>query len=73
MVKQAPEKIRFAALATDVVLFTISEEKLKVLLMRVVNVPLFKNKWGFPGGLVKPKETATEAAKNSACQRENQS
>lgn len=62
MVKIAPEKIRFAALATDVVLFTINDEKLKVLLMRVNSLPYFKNKWGFPGGLLKPEETAIEAA-----------
>lgn len=61
--KKAPEKIRFAALATDVVLFTISEDKLKTLLMRIDLEPYYKDRWGFPGGLIQPDETALDASK----------
>lgn len=59
-------KLKYAVIATDAVLFTIDDKKLKVLLMRVDRPPYFKyksNYWAVPGGLIHPKETAGSAAK----------
>ncbi len=54
--------LKFAVLAVDVVLCTVADGVLKTLLMKVERPPYFKNIWGFPGGLIKPSETAEEAA-----------
>src|SRR3989344_7064560 len=56
-----PHKLRFAILATDVVLFTVEQEALKVLLIPINRPPHYKNAWGVPGGLIRPTETAEEA------------
>ena len=53
---------KFAAVATDVVIFTVENAQLKVLLIKMKKRP-FANKWAMPGGLVKPKETLDAAAK----------
>ncbi|MCR4323279.1 MAG: NUDIX domain-containing protein [Candidatus Azambacteria bacterium] len=63
MNKRAPEKMRFAALATDVVLCTVLDEKLKVLLMQIDLPPHYKNTWALPGSLIRPNETAIDTAK----------
>lgn len=55
-------ELRFAVLASDVVLFTIDEGVLKVLLMEVNRPPHFPGVPGFPGGILKPDETAYDAA-----------
>lgn len=55
--------LRFAVLATDVVLFTIYNNELYVRLIAVDRPPYFpKGSKGFPGGLIAPEETADEAA-----------
>ena len=46
---------------TDVVIFTIKDDKLKVLLVRRANEP-FKGKWALPGGYIRISETIDEAA-----------
>lgn len=53
--------VKFAVLATDVLLFSFYDNELLVKLIKINRPPYFKNIWGFPGGLVKPKETAEQA------------
>lgn len=53
---------KFAAVATDVVIFTVENGQLKTLLIKMKKRP-FTNKWAMPGGLVKPKESLDAAAK----------
>ena len=62
MPQKPPHKLRFAILATDVVLFTIEDGLLKVLLAPVHRPPHYIHTWGVPGGLIKPAETADKAA-----------
>lgn len=54
--------IKFAVLATDVVLFRIYEGRLQVLMIPVNRPPHFVDMIGMPGGLIAPEETAKEAA-----------
>jgi 8-oxo-dGTP diphosphatase len=55
--------IRFAALAVDVVCFRILENKLQVLLGKVISEGNpFKGRWAHIGGLVKADETADQSA-----------
>lgn len=56
------ENIRFAVIATDVVIFTMLEGKLSVLLIPISN-PHFKNALAFPGGMILPEETADDSVK----------
>lgn len=56
------EELRFAILATDVVLFTVRDGELLVRLMRVENDPRFPIGKGFPGGLILPHETGRDSA-----------
>lgn len=58
----APEDIRFAVIATDVVIFTILNKKLKVLLIPI-NFLHFKNAYGFPGGMILPHETVDDSVR----------
>lgn len=58
---RSPRALRFAILATDVVLFTVDGDTLKVLLGPVTS-PFFAGQRGVPGGLLHPGETAEEAA-----------
>ncbi len=53
--------LRFAVLATDVVIFGIQNGILKVLLIDVNLPPYFVNTYGLPGGLIGPKETADDS------------
>ncbi len=46
---------------TDVVIFTIEDEKLKVLLVKRAHEP-FKGKWAIPGGFIRISETIDAAA-----------
>ena len=46
---------------TDVVIFTIKHDKLKVLLVKRAHEP-FKSKWALPGGYVRISETLDDAA-----------
>lgn len=45
----------------DVVIFTIDDDKLKVLLVKRANEP-FKDKWAIPGGFIRLSETLDSAA-----------
>lgn len=45
----------------DVVIFTIKDEKLKVLLVKRANEP-FKGKWAIPGGFIRLSENLDSAA-----------
>jgi 8-oxo-dGTP diphosphatase len=56
------QDLKFTILATDVLLFTIHEKKIYIRLIPVDRPPYFINQCGLPGGLVKPNETAEEAA-----------
>lgn len=60
--RAALKNIRFAVIATDVVVFTILGEKLKVLLTPINNA-YFKGSFGFPGGMILPDETADDSVK----------
>ncbi|MFZ1988046.1 MAG: NUDIX domain-containing protein [Minisyncoccia bacterium] len=62
MAKQSVPQLRFAAIATDVALFTIKDAHLYVRLVAVDRPPYYKNSKGLPGGLIDPKETAEETA-----------
>ena len=57
-----PAKIRFAALAVDVVCFRVLNEKLEILLGKVdSNSNVYKGQWAHIGGLVDISETADQA------------
>lgn len=58
----APEALRFAAVAIDVVVFGVHEGKLCVLLAPVNRPPFYENREAFVGGLIEVQETADEAA-----------
>ncbi len=49
------------AVATDIVIFTIKNDDLKVLLIKRKNQP-FKNMWAIPGGFVRQNESVDVAA-----------
>jgi 8-oxo-dGTP diphosphatase len=49
-------------LTTDIVLFTIQQERLKVLLVRRASTP-FKGSWALPGGFVQEGESLPECAR----------
>lgn len=55
-------KYKFAVLATDVVLFNIQGDKLRVLLIKMTKRP-YVGYWACPGGLLKPNETVDAAAR----------
>jgi 8-oxo-dGTP diphosphatase len=70
MQKTTAEKhLRFAVIATDVVLFTVKDKQLLVRLMRVHRPPHFANTQGMPGGLIHEEETAEEAAQRVTRER----
>ncbi len=54
-------KIYRPLVAVDVVIFTINDEKLKLLLVKR-GLPPFKGDWAIPGGFLKEGESAQEAA-----------
>ncbi len=54
------KKYSHAVIATDVVIFTVHEEQLKVLLIKMKKKP-FVGMWAIPGGLVHGKESVDEA------------
>lgn len=51
----------YQSLTTDIVIFTIENNQLKVLLIKRANEP-FKNQWALPGGFIKVNEEPEEAA-----------
>lgn len=61
-IKNYPHKTsEHAITAVDVVIFTVKNDKLKVLLLELSEEP-FVGKWALPGGLVAPNENLEEAA-----------
>lgn len=56
-----PSDYRRPAIATNVVIFTLRDEELKLLLVRRGNPP-FKGVWGLPGGLVGEDEDLEASA-----------
>ena len=54
-------RFEHAILATDMVVFTVRDEKLQVLLIKT-NKPEFKGKWALPGGLVQAEADLLESA-----------
>lgn len=61
--KPAAHELRFAVLATDVVLLTYKDGDLYVRLIPVDLPPFFQKLHGLPGGLLRPDEVAEQAAK----------
>lgn len=59
--KKAPEKLRFAAMAVDVVVFSIIDDELVALVDTVASESAYKGMEAFPGGLIKEHENADEA------------
>ena len=59
--KQAPEELRFAAMAVDAVVFGVVDKTLFVLVQNVNRPPHYLNVPGFPGGLIDKTETAEQA------------
>ncbi len=53
--------LKFAVLATDIVVFRYFEHKLQVLLIDVYSPSVFVGKKAFPGGLIHPVETAEDS------------
>lgn len=56
------QSLRFAIIAADVALFTIRQGCLYVRMIPVVRPPHYPDHCGLPGGLLRPEETAEEAA-----------
>jgi 8-oxo-dGTP diphosphatase len=56
------KKYRFAVIATDVAIFTVQDNELRVLLIKMKKAP-FTGTWAVPGGLVRPSESVDEGAK----------
>ena len=66
--KNIEKKYKFAVIATDVVIFTIKDEALNVLLIKMKKEP-FTDRWAVPGGLIKGSESVDEAAKRVLCEK----
>jgi 8-oxo-dGTP diphosphatase len=60
-IKPNKKDLKFAIIATDVVIFALHENVLKVLLIDVNIPPYYNNVYGVPGGLVLPDETAEDS------------
>ena len=56
------KNFKFAVTAVDIVIFTIKDEELKVLLIKMKKEP-FTKMWAVPGGLVKVDESLDFSAK----------
>lgn len=54
-------KKSYQSVTTDVVIFTIEDNQLKVLLVKRRQPP-FKNCWALPGGFILPNESPTQSA-----------
>ncbi len=55
-------KHEYVLIAADTIIFTIKEDELNVLLVKM-NKPPYNGHWAAPGGLVKPSESVDSAAK----------
>lgn len=56
------KNFKYAVIATDIVIFTISEGELKVLMIKMKKDP-FQGMWAVPGGLVHINESVDDSAK----------
>ncbi len=65
----APGHLKFAVLAADIALFSIRDNQLLVRIIHVIRPPHFPGNWGLPGGLIRPHETAFDAAKRLVSDR----
>ena len=63
--KKIQKKYTFAVIASDVVIFTIRENKLNVLLIKMQKEPFKENYWAAPGGLIKPSESVETSAQRN--------
>lgn len=55
------QEIKTHEITTDVVIFTIKDNKLQVLLVKRANEP-FKGRWAIPGGFIRLSENLDDAA-----------
>ena len=55
------KKYKYAIVAVDLAIFTVQENDLKVLLVKMKKYP-FEKMWAVPGGLIKPNEPLDKAA-----------
>jgi 8-oxo-dGTP diphosphatase len=65
---KAVTKYKFAVIATDIIIFTLRDEELKVLLIKMNKQP-FKDAWAAPGGLIKSDESVEMAAKRALSEK----
>lgn len=61
-------KYEYAAVATDMVIFTVREKQLMVLLIQMKKQP-FTGMWAMPGGLIGVNESIDDAAKRILFQK----
>lgn len=59
---KSSQKYKFAAVAVDVVIFSVDGGALKVLLIEMKKRP-YAGFWAFPGGLIKPNESLEQSAR----------
>lgn len=60
--KNSQNHYKHAVIATDIVIFTVQNDMLKALLIKMKKSP-YQDAWAAPGGLVKPKESLDQAAR----------
>lgn len=68
--KTKEEKYEHPAVTVDVLLFTVLEDKLKLILVKR-DLPPFKGSWALPGGFVRIFESLEEAAKRELKEESN--
>lgn len=61
-------KYKYAVIATDTIIFTVSDNKLKILLIKMKKEP-FIGSWAAPGGLIKADESIVKAAKRNLLEK----
>jgi 8-oxo-dGTP diphosphatase len=62
MKPQQENDIRFAVLATDIACFRIIDKQLCILIGKAAAYSPFAGQWALIGGMIRPKETAEDAA-----------
>ena len=62
------QEIKTHEITTDVVIFTIKDNKLQVLLVKRANEP-FKGRWAIPGGFIRLSENLDNARSQLASVR----
>lgn len=61
-------QVQNVKVAVDIVIFTVSENALRVILIQMKKKP-FSGMWAFPGGLIDPKESLDEAARRELAEK----